>query len=144
MIFRKRALDAEVPTASMADLAFLLIVFFMLTTVFSTNAGIDHVLPGKTDGGDPEPAVHVVVQSEASFSLDGETYPMSRLDHLVGYLEDKLRTNSRKPVILETDPGAPYGAMIRVLDQIRALERVLETPIEVIVPDSAERALYLR
>ena len=33
-IRRTKALDANIPTASMADIAFLLIVFFMVSTVF--------------------------------------------------------------------------------------------------------------
>lgn len=41
MILRKReARAAEIPTASMADIAFLLIIFFMLTTVFATEKGL--------------------------------------------------------------------------------------------------------
>jgi len=144
MMLRKRSLDAEVPTSSMADIAFLLIVFFMLTTVFSSNAGIEHVLPGKHDDGEPEPAIHIIVESETGYRLDGEAYPMSELDHLTSHLNERLAVNAHTPVSLETEPAAPYGAMIRVLDQIRSLEDALENPIEVIVPDSAERALYLR
>ena len=31
---------AEIPTSSMADIAFLLIIFFMLTAVFATTEGL--------------------------------------------------------------------------------------------------------
>jgi len=38
---------AEIPTASMADIAFLLIIFFMVTTVFANEIGLQIVLPEK-------------------------------------------------------------------------------------------------
>ena len=44
---RRRKMKAEIPTASMADIAFLLIVFFMLTSVFATEKGLQIVLPEK-------------------------------------------------------------------------------------------------
>ena len=37
--------ETEIPTASMADIAFLLIIFFMVTTVFSATKGLDFKLP---------------------------------------------------------------------------------------------------
>ena len=53
---------AEVPTSSMADIAFLLIVFFMLTTVFSANRGIEHILPAKEDVEDPKDEEAIYIQ----------------------------------------------------------------------------------
>ena len=38
---RKEREQPEIPTASMADIAFLLIIYFMLTTVFSVTKGLD-------------------------------------------------------------------------------------------------------
>ena len=35
----------EIPSCSMADIAFLLIIFFMVTTVFAAQKGIDFNLP---------------------------------------------------------------------------------------------------
>ena len=36
----KKKTEPEIPTASMADIAFLLIVFFMITSVFSVARGM--------------------------------------------------------------------------------------------------------
>ena len=41
----KKKSEPEIPTASMADIAFLLIVFFMITSVFSVTRGIEFQLP---------------------------------------------------------------------------------------------------
>ena len=46
MIFRRRPQpEAEIPTASMADIAFLLIVFFMVSTTLLEEKGLPLVLP---------------------------------------------------------------------------------------------------
>lgn len=46
---RKVPQEAEIPTASMADIAFLLIIFFMTSTVFMREKGLKIALPEKTD-----------------------------------------------------------------------------------------------
>ena len=45
MKLKRTKMEAEIPTASMADIVFLLIIFFMLTTTFSVNKGFDFGLP---------------------------------------------------------------------------------------------------
>lgn len=45
MKLTRKKIEAEIPTASMADIVFLLIIFFMLTTTFSVNKGFDFGLP---------------------------------------------------------------------------------------------------
>lgn len=41
------------------------------------------------------------------------------LDRLLPYVRSKLEKNPKKPVILRSEPDATYGAMIRVLDELR-------------------------
>ena len=48
-IGRKRKGKAEIPTSSMSDIAFLLIIFFMATTKFDVKEGIKIVLPQATE-----------------------------------------------------------------------------------------------
>jgi biopolymer transport protein ExbD len=38
---RRTSPRSEIPTSSMADIAFLLIIFFMVTTVFSATKGLE-------------------------------------------------------------------------------------------------------
>ena len=40
MKFKRGSVDDEIPTASMADIAFLLIIYFMVTTTFAATRGI--------------------------------------------------------------------------------------------------------
>ncbi|HEX2165784.1 MAG TPA: biopolymer transporter ExbD, partial [Longimicrobiales bacterium] len=42
---KKKRSGGEIPTSSMADIAFLLLVFFLVTTVFDEERGLSIVLP---------------------------------------------------------------------------------------------------
>ena len=106
---------SEIPTSSMADIAFLLIIFFMVTAVFSATKGLEFKLPqdDKNKEIEQEEAVFIKVNTDSSVLVDCR--PME-LDEILPYLEVRLLRNPEKPVILYTDPYAPYQAMISVYD----------------------------
>jgi biopolymer transport protein ExbD len=112
MRVRRRSAESEIPTASMADIAFLLIIFFMVTTVFSATKGLELKLPDEKEDPEPEPAVLIHVRSDG-VSVDCE--PME-LDAILPYLEPRLTRNPNKPVILYTDSQAAYRDMVAVYD----------------------------
>ncbi|HKK28077.1 MAG TPA: biopolymer transporter ExbD, partial [Gemmatimonadota bacterium] len=45
LLNRRERVDDEIPTASLADIAFLLLIFFLTTTVFNEERGLPIVLP---------------------------------------------------------------------------------------------------
>ena len=138
----KRPVPAEIPTSSMADIAFLLIVFFMMTTVFSANKGMDHVLPPSKEGAEPDPAVFLKIFPGDSFEIDGNQYPLSEVDRIFAYLNERLQRNPNKPVILYTDREAPYGHMVAVMDQLKLVEHKLNHPVALTIPTRAEAEQY--
>ena len=107
---------AEIPTSSMADIAFLLIIFFMVTAVFSATKGLDFKLPSNEDDNreaESEEAVFIKVAADGSITVDCK--PMD-VNDILEYLQPKLTRDAQKAVILYTDPFAPYQAMISVYD----------------------------
>jgi len=116
MKLKRKDVPAEIPTSSMADIAFLLIIFFMVTAVFSATKGLDFKLPSNEDNDNPaesEEAVFIKVAADSSISVDCKPMDVSEI---LAYLEPKLTRDAEKPVILYTDPFAPYQAMISVYD----------------------------
>jgi biopolymer transport protein ExbD len=121
MIFRnrKRGVSDEIPTSSMADIAFLLIIYFMVTTTFAATRGLDWALPEDEDNPplvEKEEAVLIEIQPAGNLVVDGQ--PM-QLGEILEYLEPKLERNPLKPVIIRPDPNAPYGRMVDVFDELR-------------------------
>ena len=48
MKFKKKPIESEIFTGSMADISFLLIIYFMITSAFSATRGLDFALPEDT------------------------------------------------------------------------------------------------
>ena len=118
-IAKNSKVSDEIPTSSMADIAFLLIIYFMVTTSFSATRGLDFGLP-KDDQQTPEiqkeEAVHIHVQPGGGLLVDNKSM---QLVQVLEYLKPKLTNNPMKPVIIQTDPQANYGSMVMVLDELR-------------------------
>lgn len=112
----------EIPTSSMADIAFLLIVYFMVTTTFAATRGLDFALP-KDDDTPPivekEESVLIEIRSSGDVIVDQEN---KQLDDIFDYLKPKLERNPKKPVIIKPDPEAPYGKMVAVFDTLRRIK----------------------
>jgi len=119
MKFNKKNLDDTIPTSSMADITFLLIIFFMVTNTFAATRGLDFAVP-KEERNPPsierEESVLISVRQGGQIDVDGK--PMA-LGEILQYLRPKLERNPLKPVILRPDPEAAYGDMVRVYDVLR-------------------------
>ena len=117
MNLRKRLRpQAEVPTSSMADIAFLLIVFFMLTAVFATTEGLQFQFPEDDPTQldvQPEEAVHIKINGVGNYVVDRT--PMTEAE-LGGYVQMKMEQSPQKPVIIQTSAEVPYFVMIDVFD----------------------------
>jgi biopolymer transport protein ExbD len=111
--------DARIPTASTADIAFLLIVFFMATTMFRVERGLTVVLPrAETGVKAPRPmAVHVYVDGEGRISIDDQVVP---LDTVASVLSQKLSENTDLIVGLTVDESVRYELVDAVIEQLKA------------------------
>ncbi len=139
----RKPTPAEIPTSSMADIAFLLIIFFMVTAVFSATKGLDFKLPKAEDDAPPdhEEAVFIKVAPDSSITVDCK--PMYATD-ILDYLAPKLERNPEKPVILYTDAYAPYQAMIEVYDVLASAEKARGFKVKNIsVPTQSEIQEYI-
>ena len=112
----------EILTASMADIAFLLIIFFMLTAVFTSTKGLQFQFP-KDDPTQldvqPEESIHIKIIAENQYIVDKT--PMS-IEEMGGWVQMKMEQNPQKPVIIQTAPEVPYAAMVDVFDLMKYLE----------------------
>ena len=139
MKMNKRTVSDEIPTASMADIAFLLIIYFMVTSTFTATRGLDFA-PPKDDDNPPiiEKEDSVLIEIRSSGDLVVDQQPM-RLDDIIDYLKPKLERNPEKPVIIRPDPTAPYGAMVDVMDELRqGQNKGLKDEVRISLPTQRE------
>ena len=90
----KRISSTKVNAGSMADIAFLLLIFFLVTTTINTEVGIDRMLPrletDSTIGKVHERNIlRVLVNEEGKILVDGVSMPLSSLkDSVVDFLDN--------------------------------------------------------
>jgi biopolymer transport protein ExbD len=131
MRIKKKEIQSEIFTGSMADISFLLIIYFMITSAFSATRGLDFALPEDTQTPEikQEDSIDVHVLRGGAIEVDGEG---RALEGLLPYIAEKLKQNPDKPVILRTDPDATYGDMITVFDELRQAPDKIDMEIKTI------------
>src|SRR6266496_385515 len=132
----RNKIPADIPTASMADIAFLLIIFFMLTSVYSSNLGLEYGLPKNEDPVNVQPleSMHILISGPGQYTIDRKA---ATLEQIAGYIDTKLKQNPKKPVIVQTNGNVPYYVTIEMLDLCKQLK--VEN---VSIPTSSEVAMW--
>lgn len=121
---RKVRVSDEIPTASMADIAFLLLVFFLTTTVFNEEKGLPIVLPEEQQEQEvsPKNIIFFLVQADGRVIVkrgESEQEQVISYREVEGILRVELAANDKLIAAIKTDPDAPYRHMINVLDEVK-------------------------
>lgn len=138
---------AEVSTSSMADIAFLLLTFFLMTTVIETHKGIPMILPQLTKNDQSWKSRNlftIQVNGENKFLVEGE--PKANLDGIREDIKEFIFNKNGNSLMAEspvkavisvkTDRATKYETFVKVLDEIMAVyydiyaERVGMSPAE--------------
>ena len=110
---------SEISAASMSDIAFLLLIFFLVTTIFAVEMGIPLVLPGKQSKDVKVKRDNILeIKAHANGSITIANNPVT-LDEVKPIVEDKLAENKKLIVVIVTHPDSEYGLMIDILDEIK-------------------------
>jgi len=126
LIRRRSRIASEIPTSSMADIAFLLLIFFLVTTVFDEERGLAIMLPeGEEMVEVPEAnLLQFVVREDGQVQVRVGASPAVEIVEASRVGEIWQRESAGNPELIaavRTAPDAPYRFMIDVLD---ALQRV--------------------
>ena len=115
---RKAGSGARIPTSSMADIAFLLIVFFMVTTIFKMEQGLAITLPRSTAGEKipKENVAHIWIDRTGIISIDDLVISVADVDYMVSA---KLRENRGLIVSFNTDENAPYRVVNDAMERLK-------------------------
>ncbi len=113
----------RIPTASMADIAFLLIIFFMLTTSFSPER-TSVTLPKseiRTEVSKDAAIVAISSQGEVSFT-DGEApaFTLASMAELGQYVKTLVTAIPGKEFLIKADRDVQYQLVDGVLEQLRS------------------------
>ena len=108
----------EINSSSMSDIAFLLLVFFLVTTTISLDKGISLVLPA--DGNELEVnkknIVNILVNDQGKVLMDNEP---TKINKIKSVALKKIASNSKIIFSVLTNKNTKYSDYILVLDQLK-------------------------
>ena len=130
LLNRKSKVSDEIPTASMADIAFLLLIFFLTTTVFEEEKGLPIVLP---EAAAPQVQVsqkniiHFLVREDGAVAIrrgESQAEQVVAFSEIEGIMRQEIANNPEIIAAVKTAPDAPYRHMINVLDELQSANAI--------------------
>lgn len=122
--------EPVIPTASTGDVAFLIIIFFLATSIFSREKGLKIVLPEKGDAIKikAENVLVVAVSQTGQVLLDNQVV---NIPDVRGLIEQRIAANAEIAIALRVSRRAPYQTMVEVFDQLKMAkaERISLAPV---------------
>ena len=118
---KRRFKGGEIPTSSMADIAFLLLIFFLVTTTIDIDKGLGLVLPaeGETIEIKKKNILNCLINSSGMVLLGGERVNLKDVSRIV---KEKLRENNKLIISVKTHEKTRYKDYVAIIDQLKMAE----------------------
>ncbi|HSJ30854.1 MAG TPA: biopolymer transporter ExbD [Longimicrobiales bacterium] len=118
---RKSKAASEIPSSSLADMAFLLLIFFMVTTTFRKEQKRDVVFPEAEKTQKLEDArkdvLHVYVEGDGAVYINDRNIPTEQVSNIIApmYVE-----NTNLVVMIRSDRDVSYNHIDQLLKEFQA------------------------
>jgi len=111
---RKKKVINALESGSLSDLAFLLIIFFIVIAVFNVNMGFLLDLPKKNSSKivNTQDIIRVAIEADAQITCDEETVTIEKLQDLV---TERLKLRPNMTLYLLIDPEVDIIDVIRLM-----------------------------
>ncbi len=125
IVGERRARVAEIPTASMADIAFLLLIFFLVTTTIDSDKGIALTLPamGEDFQVKSQMITNILINDAGQVLIDDAAVGQGQVREAVSQIVQQSpldeKGNPRQIFSILTGKATRYGIFIDVLDQVK-------------------------
>ena len=120
-IRKTKTIEANIPTATMADIAFLLIVFFMVTTVFQVDKTVLTLPRSMVRSEVVKGSAFIVVTEDNYIKVsDGkkDSYPIDRSD-ILSFAVDIISKNPEHPIIIKSDKTVKWEMLDSIVEQLK-------------------------
>lgn len=121
LLNKRKERDVEIPNSAMSDIAFLLLIFFLVTTSLDLDKGLQLVLPAKGQGK-PIPKKNIaslLINATGEVLLDDAEIKVPEIKEAIKL---RLAENDKLIVSIKTDRNTKYQAFVSVLDQVQLAE----------------------
>jgi biopolymer transport protein ExbD len=128
--------DPGFSTASMSDLVFLLLIFFMLTSTLVAPNAIKLLLPNSSSKTMSKQTITVYINKNRNFYLEERRVKSSGLENAI---YSKIRNEREASVVLRADKTVPVQDIVKVIDAVNTINRKYNTKHKVILATKPKR-----
>ena len=123
---RKERREGGIDVSPMLDMVFILLIFFVVTSTFTRETGVDVTKPKASTAQDlSREAVMIGISKQGTLHVNEAQVPLGSLRRI---LENIVRETPDRPVVLVADRDAPSGLVVDVIDECN-LARVSKVSI---------------
>jgi len=122
MFQKKQKPKQDIPTASLPDIIFMLLFFFMVTTVLKESQGLPIVTPAAYQTKKIESKRHLAyvwADDKNSISIDDKLIPLAAMSTISKIMRQKLDDDNQLIVSMKIDKRAKMGLVTDIQEQLR-------------------------
>ena len=117
---RSTKVEPSFSMASMTDIVFLLLVFFLVTSTLVNPNALKLLLPKSTNQVSAKPAVslsirHFPQQNSFTYHLDGDAKPVA-FSSVEALIQQKLREHEDPTISLHADESVPLKQIVEIMN----------------------------
>ena len=118
MIKKQRRPMQEINSSSMADIAFLLLIFFLVTTTIDMDKGLGIVLPPEGDTIEirKKNILNCLINSQGKVLLGGDPVETKNISRVV---KNKMKENEKLIISVKAHEKTRYKDYVAVIDQLK-------------------------
>lgn len=111
-------IESNFSMASMTDVIFLLLIFFMITSTIVTPNAIQVVLPRAAQKVQTKPITRITIDRDLNYYVahGQETERQVPFEEITPFLQQVYSDDPGIFVALYADEGVPYGEVVAILD----------------------------
>jgi biopolymer transport protein ExbD len=118
IIKRKERTEPDIPSASLPDIVFQLLIFFLVTTTIDIDKGLDLVLPpiGENIEISRRNITNLLINDASQILIDEEVVPVEDVDNVI---RDKITENEKLIISVKTARKTKYDIYVKVIDKLK-------------------------
>ena len=128
--------DTQFSMASMSDLVFLLLIFFMLTSTLVAPNAIKLLLPTSNSKTMSKQTITVYVNKARDIYVEERRVDPANLENIIYSV---IRDESSASVVLRTDQTVPVQDIVTVIDAVNEINKKNNTTHKVILATKPKR-----
>jgi biopolymer transport protein ExbD len=118
--FRRKARETvDINLASLIDVVFILLLFFVVTTTFTRETQLRVDLPEAVSGSpaeDQSKPLDITISADGVFSVNNQILPKSDLASLMEALQKEANGDTNRPLSISADGKTQHQSVITAMD----------------------------